>query len=86
MGLIERFLAWRTRRYWQKRQFDHLRKLILSDWQWLAHDPVANELTTRYKRALSEGWYQLGHESSDALRKRLGLDPRATNQEGQQNG
>lgn len=82
MSVLERFRAWRTRRYWQKRQFEHLRSLILDDWRWLAHDPVADALTTRYRRALSANWYKLEHENVSDFRKRLGLDPHAKRDDG----
>lgn len=74
--LAERFKAWRSRRYWTpERQLEHLRNLILEDWRWLAHDPVADALTTRYKRALSADWYRMVHEDSGNFRRRIGIEP-----------
>lgn len=75
--IVTSWKAWRLRRYWTlERQVEHLRNLINSDWQWLAGDPVADALTTRYRRALSWQWYRLEHEYSAALRRRLALEPR----------
>ena len=73
--LIKRFQAWRKRRYWEARHLRFLRLMINEDWRWLAHSELADQLTTRYKRAASESWYELEHESSDAFRRRVGLTP-----------
>lgn len=74
MNLIQRFKAWRKRRYWQRQQLEHLAMMIRSDWRWLAHDPVARALTDRYVRALRDDWYTMPHEDSGAFRTRIGLD------------
>lgn len=71
MNLIARFRAWRERRYWEKRHFEFVRNMILDDSRWLAEFPVADELTLRYRKVMSEFWYQLGHEDVAALRERL---------------
>lgn len=81
MNLLQRFRAWRKRRYWQSQQLEHLAVMIRSDWRWLAHDPVARELTDRYVRALRDDWYTLPHEDSGAFRTRIGLDPRRAGRE-----
>ena len=75
MNLLQRYKAWRKRRYWARLQLEHLRNLISSDWRWLAHDPVARELTDRYMRALRDDWYTLSHEGPDTFRRRIGLEP-----------
>lgn len=75
MGLIARFKAWRTRRFWQARQFEHLAQMIRSDARWLAHDPVARALTERYEAALRDDWYTIKHPWSDAFRRQIGLVP-----------
>lgn len=74
-NLIERFKAWRKRRYWRARQFEHLRILITTDARWLAHDPIARALTERYESALREDWYTLPFPSADAFRRQNGLTP-----------
>lgn len=75
MGLLQRYKAWRKRRYWQARQFENLRLMITSDARWLAHDPVARALTERYEAALREDWYTVVHHSPDAFRRQIGLEP-----------
>lgn len=75
MNILQRYKAWRKRRYWARLQLEHLAAMIRSDWRWLAHDPVARELTDRYVRALRDDWYTLPHEDSCAFRTRLGLEP-----------
>lgn len=78
MNLIQRYKAWRKRRYWQAQQFEHLRMAIMTDWRWLAHDPVASELTERYRQMLREDWYTVPHEDTPQFRRRIGLEPNYT--------
>lgn len=75
MNLIERYKAWRKRRYWRARQFENLRLMIQSDARWLAHDPIARALTERYEAALREDWYTVVHHSPDTFRRQIGLEP-----------
>lgn len=77
---VRRLRAWwqerARKRYWTpERQLEYLRIMILEDWRWLAHDKIADALTTRYKRACSASWYTLEHEPSSAFRRRVGLEP-----------
>ena len=62
MNILQRFIVWRERRYWEKRHLEYLRVLIQCDDRWLAHDPIADALTTRYLKALSSDWYKTSHE------------------------
>lgn len=75
MGLLQRYKAWRKRRYWQALQFENLRNMIVGDARWLAHDPVARALTERYEAALRDDWYSVVHESPGAFRQQIGLEP-----------
>jgi hypothetical protein len=71
MTMIEKFKAWRKRRYWAARHLEFLRNMINEDWRWLASDPTCDALTTRYKRAASASWYELEHESPDRFRRKI---------------
>ena len=68
--------ARQARRYWTaERQLDNLRKMIYSDHRWLAHDKVADALTTRYCAALADDWYKRVHIDADQFRREIGLVP-----------
>lgn len=71
--------VWRERRKHREwpveRHLEELRVLVQMDHRWLAHDPVANALTSRYLKALNEGWYKVSTEDVRNLRERLGLCP-----------
>jgi hypothetical protein len=73
--LIQKFKLWRKRRFWQKRQLEFLRTMIIEDHQWLAANPIANALTTRYMNALSEDWYKKSYPRRFEFRREIGLDP-----------
>lgn len=70
-SLIQRYKAWRKRRYWAARHMQFLQNMISEDWRWLAANPVCDALTTRYKRAASASWYELEHETPSVFRQRL---------------
>ena len=83
-GLVERTVrrvagawrAWRHRRYWTaERQLEHLRLLVEGDHRWLAHDKVADALTTRYLAALAPDWMSRVHAWPDKFRRDIGLEP-----------
>ena len=83
-GLVERTVrrvagawrAWRHRRYWTaERQLDNLRQMIYADHRWLAHDKVADALTTRYVAALAPDWYKRVHTDACHFRREIGLEP-----------
>ena len=68
--------AWRRRRYWTAElQLDNLRKMIYADHRWLAHDKVADALTTRYCAALADDWYKRVHIDAYQFRREIGLEP-----------
>lgn len=75
MNPIQRFKAWRKRRYWEKRHMEFIRTTVMQDWRWLAGDPVARAITDRYEKVTSRDWYKLEHEPIDQFRRRIGLDP-----------
>lgn len=75
MSLLLKFKQWRKRRYWNKRQLEHLHDLISADQRWLSHDPVAKALTDRYMAAFNSDWYKLSYEEVSQFRSRIGLDP-----------
>lgn len=82
MGIFKKLKAWRERRYWDKRKICHITNMVMQDWQWLAHDPVAAAITDRYKNALSENWFMKNHESIYSFRQKIGLDPNSPNLNG----
>lgn len=74
--LSDRFARWRARRYWTaERQLENLRTMVQGDSQWLAHDPVADAMTTRYLAALAPDWYSKVHASHGDFRREIGLEP-----------
>ena len=83
MGAIERTVRrvfekcrdWQIRRYWHKRQIEHLRTMLEADNRWMAHDKTANALTQRYLGAISPDWYTRVFEDTPDLRRRLGIVP-----------
>lgn len=77
MELIERFKAWRRRRYWTpERQLENLRNMVMGDHRYLAHNKVADALTERYLAALAPDWYVKPHFDSWHFRQMIGLEPR----------
>ena len=56
-------------------QVEHLQRLLDGDHRWLAHDPIAGALTTRYLAALAANWRSVVHEDSGRFRARIGLEP-----------
>ena len=75
MNLLQRFKAWRRRRFWEKQKMEHLQVMLQTDARWMAHDPVAAALTARYLSAIGEGWESTHFEEVGALRERLGRTP-----------
>ena len=68
--------AHKQRREWSaERQLHELRKIVMMDNRWLAHDTTASELTWRYLKLLDERWYKQSVEDVRMLRERLGLSP-----------
>lgn len=68
--------ARQARRYWTaERQLDNLRQMIYADHRWLAHDKVADALTTRYVAALAPDWYKRVHTDACHFRRAIGLEP-----------
>lgn len=74
-GLQERYKLWKKRRFWAKRQTEHLLIMLSQDQRWMASNPIVAALTERYIRALGVDWYKEMFESSDKLRTKLKLDP-----------
>lgn len=72
----KRFKAWLTRRkYTTEMQLEALRTTLFLDARWMAHNPIAAALTTRYRALLGEDWHKVRVEGVESLRRRLGLDP-----------
>jgi hypothetical protein len=68
--------AWRHRRYWTaERQLENLRNMVQGDHRWLAHDKVADALTTRYLAALAPDWMSRVHACPANFRREIGLEP-----------
>lgn len=57
------------------RAIERLRILLIEDQRWLASDPTSKALTQRYLDVISEDWDTKVIEDSDALRRRLDLEP-----------
>ena len=67
---------YKRRRYWTaERQLENLRQMVYADHQWLAHDKVADALTTRYVAALAPDWYRRVHIHAGDFRREIGLEP-----------
>lgn len=74
--LAEAWRGWRRRRYWTaERQLENLRNMVQGDHRWLAHDKVADALTTRYLAALAPDWMSRVHACPDHFRREIGLEP-----------
>lgn len=72
--IVKAWCKWRERRYWNaERQLEHLREMVLEDWRFTMHHPIANAYTTRYKRALSKDWYRMEHDSAEVFRRKLDI-------------
>lgn len=75
-ALSDRLARWKARRYWTaERQLENLRTMVQGDNQWLAHDPIADAMTTRYLAALAPDWYSKVHASHGDFRREIGLEP-----------
>ena len=68
---IQRFKAWRKRRYWASQHLEFLRKMIREDWRWLANEPVVHSIIERHHRAASTSWYELAHQGPIEFRESL---------------
>lgn len=67
---------WRRKQIWSPdKQLYELRIQVQEDSRWLAHDPVARELTERYLRMLDDRWESQPREFIWKFRERIGLDP-----------
>ena len=77
LGVLRRWWhAWQHRREWTpERQLEHLRQMVQGDHRWMAHDKVANALTTRYLSALGADWMSRVHAHPDHFRREIGLEP-----------
>lgn len=74
--LKARFKEWRRKREWNAElQLHHLRVMVQSDNRWMAHNPIANELTERYLRMLADNWESQPQEDVSQFRERIGLSP-----------
>ena len=74
--LIIRFEEWRRKRKWNTElQLYRLRVMIQADNRWMAHDPIASEITERYLRMLADNWESQPQEDISQFRDRIGLDP-----------
>lgn len=81
MKLLQYFKAWRERRYWQRRHVDFVRRMVNDDWRWLAANPIADALTTRYRAALSPDWFKHQHQQVSDFRERLRALPNLTDEQ-----
>ncbi len=80
--VAEAWRAWRRRRYWTaERQLENLRNMVQGDHRWLAHDKVADALTTRYLAALAPDWMSRVHACPDHFRREIGLEPQHGNED-----
>lgn len=74
--VIKLWREWRRKREWNAElQLYHLRVMVSSDNRWLAHNPIARELTERYLRMLADNWESQPQEDVSQFRERIGLDP-----------
>jgi len=74
-----RVTEWRRKRKWSDRkQLAWIRQTIVSDQQWMAHDPVAVALTQRYLSMLGDKWETVSIPHSGDFRAKIGLDPHYT--------
>ena len=71
MNILQRFKAWRTRRFWKARHIEFLRTMAANDWRWLAGVPIANMLAERYYAATSDGWHAHQFTPVDKFRDEL---------------
>ena len=49
--------------------------MVQGDHRWLAHNEVADALTTRYLAALAPDWMSRVHACPDSFRREIGLEP-----------
>jgi hypothetical protein len=75
MQLIERFKAWRKRRYWEKRHIDFIRAVISEDARWLSAHPQGSMLLDRYEKLVSHNWYAHAFTDISRFREQLGWCP-----------
>lgn len=74
--IMDWWQAWRRRRYWTaERQLEHLTLMVQADHRWLAHDKIADALTTRYLAALAPNWMSRHHADPCHFRREIGLEP-----------
>lgn len=74
-NLIERYKAWRKRRYWEKRHLGFMRAIISEDARWLSANPQGRMLLERYEKLVSDKWYTYPFQSIERLRQELGWCP-----------
>jgi hypothetical protein len=76
MNILGKIKEWRRKRKWNaERQLYQLQVIMRTDNRWLAHNPIAEALTSRYLRMLSDHWESLEYEDITIFRQRIGLDP-----------
>lgn len=74
-GLIERYKAWRKRRYWKRRHLDFIRAVISQDARWLSVNPQGKMLLDRYEKLVSDNWYAYPFTEIGRFRRELGWCP-----------
>ncbi len=74
--LKSKIANWRRKRKWNaKLQLYHLRLMVQTDNRWMAHNPIASELTERYLRMLADDWEIQPQEDVSQFRERVGISP-----------
>lgn len=69
--VFQKLRAYREKKYWEKRQLQHLRDLIRGDIHWMGTEGIHGTLLKRYWDALDPQWYQKSFTRSDLLREEL---------------
>jgi len=69
--LIDKYIQYRERKYWEKRHFAFVKLMVREDARWLSIDPIAREITERYEKAIRDDWYKLDHEDVAQFRTRV---------------
>lgn len=74
-SLLDRYRAWRKRRYWEKRHMDFIRAVISNDARWLSVHPQGRLLLDRYEKLVSQNWYTYPFRDISRFREDLGWCP-----------
>lgn len=72
-GLYTHWIA--VDKWTDKACIDHVLGVIRKDGRWMAHNPVAAALTSRYEKLLSPGWEREAFPHVGYLRAELGIEP-----------